>query len=187
MLRTFQHLPPRVPSRTSSTPSSSPRSSRSISPPARSSRGRLLGEQAAPRSWRAVRRVLAGPPPRTSWAMTSAASTGTSSAASTASSSSSSRKRKTSRPLGPRRLRIPSDCGEPNKFIFVRWAAMALGYVGLANLNCVTATVFGGYPGSTPATSSRPRCCAALVRIAGREPDAESERGKTRYAGERRL
>lgn len=42
-----------------------------------------------------------------------------------------------------------SDTGEPNKFMFMQRAAMALGYVGLVNLNRVTATVFGGYMGSS--------------------------------------
>lgn len=37
-----------------------------------------------------------------------------------------------------------SDCGEPNKFLFMQRAAMALGYIGLVNLNRVSATVIGG-------------------------------------------
>jgi uncharacterized protein (DUF58 family) len=36
-----------------------------------------------------------------------------------------------------------SDCGEPSKFAFMQKAAMALGYVGLVNLNRVTATAMG--------------------------------------------
>lgn len=40
-----------------------------------------------------------------------------------------------------------SDCGEPNKFIFMQKAAMALGYLGLYNYNRVAATAIGG-PGS---------------------------------------
>ncbi len=39
-----------------------------------------------------------------------------------------------------------SDCGEPNKFAFMQKAAMALGYVGLVNLNRVAATYMGGIP-----------------------------------------
>ncbi|MCC6677844.1 MAG: DUF58 domain-containing protein [Phycisphaerales bacterium] len=46
-----------------------------------------------------------------------------------------------------------SDCGEPNKFIFMQRAAMALGYIGLVNLNRVSATVIGGAMTSTPAMS----------------------------------
>lgn len=36
-----------------------------------------------------------------------------------------------------------SDCGEPSKFLFMQKAAMALAYVGLVNLNRVTATAMG--------------------------------------------
>jgi uncharacterized protein (DUF58 family) len=43
-----------------------------------------------------------------------------------------------------------SDMGEPNKFVFMQRAAMAMGYVGLANLNRVSATAMGGFL-STPA------------------------------------
>ncbi len=37
-----------------------------------------------------------------------------------------------------------SDCGEPGKFLFMQKAAMALGYIGLVNLNRVACTVMGG-------------------------------------------
>lgn len=37
-----------------------------------------------------------------------------------------------------------ADCGEPSKFLFMQRAAMALGYVGLVNLNRVAATFMGG-------------------------------------------
>ncbi|MGD9789345.1 MAG: DUF58 domain-containing protein [Phycisphaerales bacterium] len=40
-----------------------------------------------------------------------------------------------------------SDCGDPNKFLFMQKAAMALGYVGLVNLNRVGATSMGGWTG----------------------------------------
>lgn len=40
-----------------------------------------------------------------------------------------------------------SDCGEPSKFLFMQKAVMALGYVGLVNLNRVTATAMGDGPG----------------------------------------
>jgi len=46
-----------------------------------------------------------------------------------------------------------SDCGEPNKFAFMQKAAMALGYVGLVNLNRVAATYIGGVTES-PAASA---------------------------------
>lgn len=36
-----------------------------------------------------------------------------------------------------------SDCGEPSKFLFMQKAVMALGYVGLVNLNRVGATAMG--------------------------------------------
>jgi uncharacterized protein (DUF58 family) len=36
-----------------------------------------------------------------------------------------------------------SDCGEPNKFLFMQKAAAALGYIGLVNLNRVTITAMG--------------------------------------------
>lgn len=39
-----------------------------------------------------------------------------------------------------------SDCGEPNKFIFMQKAAMALSYLGLVNYNRVAATAIGGGP-----------------------------------------
>jgi len=40
-----------------------------------------------------------------------------------------------------------SDCGDPNKFLFMQRAAMALGYVGLVNLNRVAASAMGAGPG----------------------------------------
>jgi uncharacterized protein (DUF58 family) len=40
-----------------------------------------------------------------------------------------------------------SDCGEPGKFLFQQRAAMALGYVGLVNLNRVACSVMGGVMG----------------------------------------
>lgn len=40
-----------------------------------------------------------------------------------------------------------SDCGDPNKFLFMQKAAMALGYIGLVNLNRVTATAMGAAEG----------------------------------------
>ncbi|MBX3390652.1 MAG: DUF58 domain-containing protein [Phycisphaeraceae bacterium] len=43
-----------------------------------------------------------------------------------------------------------SDCGEPNKFHFMQRCAMALGYVGLVNLNRVAATVMSGIDADAP-------------------------------------
>ena len=37
-----------------------------------------------------------------------------------------------------------ADCGEPNKFLFMQRLAMALGYIGLVNLNRVAVTTLGG-------------------------------------------
>lgn len=36
------------------------------------------------------------------------------------------------------------DCGQPNKFLFMQQLTMALGYIGLINLNRVTVTAMGG-------------------------------------------
>lgn len=44
-----------------------------------------------------------------------------------------------------------SDCGEPSKFLFMQKAAMAMGYVGLVNLNRVAATAMGGDGGISSA------------------------------------
>ncbi|HYE61553.1 MAG TPA: DUF58 domain-containing protein [Phycisphaerales bacterium] len=41
-----------------------------------------------------------------------------------------------------------SDCGEPSKFLFMQKAAMAMGYVGLVNLNRVSCTAMGAAEGS---------------------------------------
>jgi uncharacterized protein (DUF58 family) len=41
-----------------------------------------------------------------------------------------------------------ADCGEPSKFLFMQKAAMALGYVGLVNLNRVAVSVMGEGEGS---------------------------------------
>lgn len=40
-----------------------------------------------------------------------------------------------------------SDCGNPGKFLFMQKAAMAMGYVGLVNLNRVAATAMGDAEG----------------------------------------
>ncbi|MBS0189931.1 MAG: DUF58 domain-containing protein [Phycisphaerales bacterium] len=49
-----------------------------------------------------------------------------------------------------------TDCGEPNKFFFMQRCAMALGYVGLVNLNRVAATVMGGTPYPAPEAPAGP-------------------------------
>lgn len=36
------------------------------------------------------------------------------------------------------------DCGQPNKFVYMQQLAMALGYIGLVNLNRVTVSAIGG-------------------------------------------
>lgn len=38
-----------------------------------------------------------------------------------------------------------SDCGEPSKFLYAQKLAMAMGYIGLVNLNRVAVTAIGGY------------------------------------------
>src|SRR5690606_25162987 len=40
-----------------------------------------------------------------------------------------------------------ADCGNPNKFLFMQKAAMALGYIGLVNMNRVGATAIGDVGG----------------------------------------
>lgn len=47
-----------------------------------------------------------------------------------------------------------NDCGEPNKFLFMQKAAMALGYVGLVNLNRVACTSMGGLVSASSAGPS---------------------------------
>lgn len=37
-----------------------------------------------------------------------------------------------------------SDCGEPNKYLFMQQVAMTLGYIGLVNFNRVSASIMGG-------------------------------------------
>ncbi len=39
-----------------------------------------------------------------------------------------------------------SDCGDPNKFLFMQRVAMTLGYIGLINYNRVSAAIMGGMP-----------------------------------------
>jgi uncharacterized protein (DUF58 family) len=47
------------------------------------------------------------------------------------------------------------DCGQPHKFLFMQQLTMALGYIGLVNLNRVTVSAMGGAIGSDEVTKSR--------------------------------
>jgi len=49
-----------------------------------------------------------------------------------------------------------SDCGEPNKYHFMQRCAMALGYVGLVNLNRVAATIMSGVDADAEVDRSKP-------------------------------
>jgi len=51
-----------------------------------------------------------------------------------------------------------ADCGDPNKFLYAQRFAMALGYIGLLNLNRVAVTAIGGEIATTTgdSTSSNP-------------------------------
>ncbi|MBN8596175.1 MAG: DUF58 domain-containing protein [Planctomycetes bacterium] len=62
-----------------------------------------------------------------------------------------------------------SDCGEPNKYHFMQRCAMALGYVGLVNLNRVAATIMSGIDAaSDDARKSQPSVVRALRDLRGR-------------------
>lgn len=49
-----------------------------------------------------------------------------------------------------------ADCGTPNKFLFMQRVAMALGYVGLVNLNRVACTTMGGLSPAGAAPTATP-------------------------------
>lgn len=49
-----------------------------------------------------------------------------------------------------------ADCGEPHKFLFMQQLAMALGYIGLVNLNRVTVSAIGGAYTSPAAQDGSP-------------------------------
>lgn len=68
-----------------------------------------------------------------------------------------------------------ADCGEPNKFYYAQQFAMALGYVGLINLNRVAVTVVGGVieTGRSDASSA-----SADSASASGSRDADTERGE---------
>jgi uncharacterized protein (DUF58 family) len=64
------------------------------------------------------------------------------------------------------------DCGQPNKFLFMQQLTMALGYIGLINLNRVTVTAMGGEVmtaakenGEAPPTARAAAPSAALTAI----------------------
>lgn len=63
-----------------------------------------------------------------------------------------------------------ADCGKPNKFLFMQQLTMALGYIGLVNLNRLTVSAMGGAmnTGSDEVTESRSDGVAS--------PDADSPR-----------
>lgn len=65
-----------------------------------------------------------------------------------------------------------SDCGEPGKFLFQQKAAMALGYVGLVNLNRVACSVMGGAMGAQGtepvASPADPSLVSSLKDLRGR-------------------
>jgi uncharacterized protein (DUF58 family) len=62
------------------------------------------------------------------------------------------------------------DCGEPNKFLFMQRLAMALGYIGLVNLNRVTVSVIGGAARDPRAegTEATPARVSAIRDLRGR-------------------
>lgn len=77
-------------------------------------------------------------------------------------------------------------CGEPNKFKFMQSAAMAMGYVGLVNLNRVAATYMGGVPASNAAPADSPPG-PDLGLGAGRDPAASAVRAIRDLRGRRRI
>jgi uncharacterized protein (DUF58 family) len=48
-----------------------------------------------------------------------------------------------------------ADCGKPNKFLFMQQLTMALGYIGLVNLNRLTVSAMGGEVGRDEETERR--------------------------------
>jgi uncharacterized protein (DUF58 family) len=71
-----------------------------------------------------------------------------------------------------------SDCGEPNKYLFMQKAAMALGYVGLMNLNRVACSVMGG---AVPVDENgNPKGVGGPEDLAGRVAHIRDLRGRRR-------
>lgn len=56
-----------------------------------------------------------------------------------------------------------SDCGEPNKYHFMQRCAMALGYVGLVNLNRVAATIMSGIDADAEPDKSKPAAAPPML------------------------
>lgn len=56
-----------------------------------------------------------------------------------------------------------SDCGEPNKYHFMQRCAMALGYVGLVNLNRVAATIMSGIDADSEPDKSKPATAPPML------------------------
>lgn len=75
-----------------------------------------------------------------------------------------------------------SDCGEPNKFLFMQKVAMALGYVGLVNLNRVAATVMAGTIES-PEKKANPEAAAKMAELL----DSSAVRAVRDMRGRRRV
>ncbi len=65
------------------------------------------------------------------------------------------------------------DCGEPSKFLYAQRFAMALGYVGLVNLNRVAVTAVGGMV-ETGRSDASP--AQAGLASASKDNDADTER-----------
>ena len=59
-----------------------------------------------------------------------------------------------------------TDCGNPNKFFYMQQTAMALGYIGLVNLNRVAVTAIGGQF-VAPGTSEKDAAEQAASRLSG--------------------
>lgn len=60
-----------------------------------------------------------------------------------------------------------SDCGEPNKYLFMQRCAMALGYVGLVNLNRVACTIMSGVDADAADRTGKPATEKAASPVRG--------------------
>ncbi len=58
-----------------------------------------------------------------------------------------------------------ADCGEPSKFLYMQRLAMALGYIGLVNLNRVTMSAIGGSFGTPGETADEDRPVSTVTAI----------------------
>lgn len=61
-----------------------------------------------------------------------------------------------------------SDCGEPSKFLFMQKLAMALGYIGLINLDRVSCSAIGGQVRTPGAEQGRASVVSAVRDLRGR-------------------